>query len=198
MKTRVGLLFLALWLAACTAGPAPAFHGAVISPAMAAPEIALVDQTGQPARLSAWRGDVVLLFFGYTSCPDACPLTMGQFKSLRARLGADATRVKFVLVTVDPAVDTPAKLAAYLAAFDPSFIGLTGTPAELAPVWQAYGVAVGDKDPTSGEIAHSTRIYAVDAQGNLRLTYAVDPTDNTNPLVPDMLDDVRLMLAEAH
>jgi len=148
------------------------FHGAVIEPPVLASDFSLTDQNAQAFRLSAQAGHVVLLFFGYTTCPDECPATMARFKQIRSELGREAERVQFVLVTVDPEVDTPARLREFLAKFDPSFVGLTGTRAELEPVWKTYGVY--QEKQSGGEVAHASRIYAIDAQGNLRLTYTTD------------------------
>jgi len=148
------------------------FHGSVIGPPVLASDFSLTDQNEKPFRLSAQAGQMVLLFFGYTNCPDECPATMAQFKRIRAELGREAERVQFVLVTVDPEVDTPGRLGEFVAKFDPTFIGLTGTRAELEPVWKSYGVYQAKQ--SSGEVAHNSRIYAIDARGNLRLTYTTD------------------------
>jgi protein SCO1/2 len=136
--------------------------------------------------LSGQQGNAVLLFFGYTSCPDVCPATLAAFKQMRAQLGAAADRVQFVMVTTDPAVDTPAKLSQFLGGIDPALVGLTGSRAELMPVWAAYGVYVDQVAP--GAVDHTSRLYAVDAAGNLRLTYQAD----TPPA--DVAQDVRRLL----
>jgi len=152
-----------------------AFHGAVIEPATRAPDFTLTTQNGNSFRLSEQRGKVVVIFFGYTFCPDVCPTTLMEFKKIRARLPRENDRVQFVFVTVDPERDTPTKLRDYLAAFDPAFVGLTGTMAELEPVWRAYGVYRA-KVPGSSDMAytmdHSSRVYVIDANGNLRVTYS--------------------------
>lgn len=165
------ILVSGLWLAT----QPYSFHGAVIEPATRAPDFTLTTQTGESFRLSAQTGNVLVLFFGYTSCPDVCPTTLMAFKKIRARLPRDTDRTRFVFITVDPERDTPAKLRDYLAAFDPAFIGLTGTIAELEPVWRAYGVYRA-KVPGSSDLAytvdHSSRTYVIDASGNLRVTYS--------------------------
>ncbi|MEK6574172.1 MAG: SCO family protein, partial [Chloroflexota bacterium] len=116
------------------------FHGSLIDPPVPAVDFTLTDQTGQPFRLSEQAGNVVLLFFGYTSCPDVCPATLTQFKRIRTEMGKEADRVRFVLVTVDPQRDTAERLRQYLTGFDSSFVGLTGTWLDLDQVYRSYGV----------------------------------------------------------
>jgi protein SCO1/2 len=121
---------------------APRFRGSVIDQAAPAPDFSLADTTGQDYSLSSSRGKVVLLFFGYTQCPDECPATMAQFTRIRADLGAKANEADFVLISVDPQRDTPEVIKSYVATFDPAIHGLTGTKDQLTPVWNSYGVAV--------------------------------------------------------
>lgn len=167
-------------------------HGSVIQPLAPAADFSLPAAQGAPFSLSAQRGKVVVLFFGYIHCTDVCPATLSQFKQIHQRLGADASRVRFVFVTVDPARDTPQTTAQYVAGFDPSLIGLSGSEAQLTPVWQGYGVyrKLDQTSPTdvSYAVEHSTQVYLIDRQGNLRATYpSGTPTD-------DMLQDVRYLL----
>lgn len=166
-----------------------AFHGSLIEPAVAAPDFTLTDQNLQPFRLSDQKGSVVLLFFGYTNCPDACPTTLKQFARARAALGKQAVRVRFALITVDPARDTPERLGQFVAAFDPTFLGLTGSLPDLDAAYHKYGVY--QAIPTPGAdyaVDHSDRIYAVDPRGNLRLTYTPDVT------FEDLTHDVQQLL----
>jgi len=163
-------------------------RGSVIAPPLPAAEISLTDQNGNPFRLSDYRGKVVLLFFGYTYCPDVCPATMAELRAARAMLKADqAARVQVVFITVDPARDTPASIQEYVARFDPTFLGLSGTEQELSKVWQAYGVFRELGAPnTSGnyEVSHTARVYAVDVNGDLSLSFAfgTPPADIANDL----------------
>jgi len=169
------------------------FRGSVIEPPVAAADFSLKEQNGQTFQLSDQHGKPVVLFFGYTSCPDVCPTTLAQFKQTRARLGAQADRVRFVFVTVDPQRDTPDKMGKYLNVFDPAIVGLGGTEAELAPVWTAYGVYRQIQPGSSADaytVDHSARVYLIDAQGNLRATYAFGVQAD------DIAQDVRYLLKQ--
>ncbi len=145
-----------------------AFKGSVIDPPIAAPQISLTGPGGSSVRLTDFRGRVVLVFFGYTHCPNECPATLAILRQARTDLGGDSTGIQVLFVTTDPARDTLAQMAGYLANFDSTFIGLTGTPAELAGVYKDYGVTVLDNGET-----HSTRVYVVDQNGMLGLTFPV-------------------------
>ncbi len=150
-------------------------HGLPIDTPKTAPEIALTSAGGQPFRLSAQKGKIVLIFFGYTSCADVCPTTMAQMKQVRQDLGKQANQVEFVFVTVDPSRDTPQQITSFLDKFDPTFIGIPGTKAQLEPIWKDYGVAVGIPagQNMSGNytVTHSSYIYLIDQQGRMRLLY---------------------------
>ncbi len=167
-------------------------RGSVIDPPMPAAEIALTDQHGNPFRLADYRGKVVLLFFGYTYCPDVCPATMAELRAARAMLKPEqAARVQIVFVTVDPGRDTPASIQEYVSRFDPTFLGLSGTEEKLSAVWQAYGVfrEVEQSDSAGGYlVSHSSRVYVVDVNGNFSLSFAF----GTSPA--DVANDLRILL----
>ena len=171
------------------------FRGSVIDPPVAASNFTLKDQNGQTFQLGDQRGKIVLMFFGYTNCPDVCPTTLLQFKQARAQLGNQAERVRFVFITVDPERDTTEKMKAYLSAIDPAILGLGGSQAELESVWKAYGVYRQKQPGQSPDeyadlIEHSGRVYLIDAQGNLRLTYPFG-------LLPDdVVQDVTYLLKQ--
>src|SRR5690625_4328978 len=116
------------------------FHGAMFDPIETAPDFELADHRGRPFRLQEQDGNIVVLFFGFTSCPDVCPTTLANFRQVKQHLGDDADRVRFVMVTVDPERDTPQRMAQYVEAFDPDFLGLTGTMDEVKMAWDAYNV----------------------------------------------------------
>ncbi len=166
------------------------FQGAVINPPYAADDFSLTDQSGQPFQLSSQRGKVTLLFFGYSHCADVCPATLAEFKQIRQNLGSQADQAAFIFITVDPERDTPATLNTYLAKFDPSFIGLTGSLDQLTPVWKAYGVYQQDLSPSSLDAAvdHSSYIYVIDKAGMVRETFSYG--DN----MEGMAADVRALL----
>src|SRR5579862_3996206 len=127
----VGLLVLALVGCQRTELPVLAVGG----------DFALTDDNNQPFELSSLRGKAVLIFFGYTSCPDVCPTTLSKLSSVQKQLGPDATRVKTLYITVDPDRDTPAVLKADLGYFDLDALGLTGTKSEIDNVVGLYGAS---------------------------------------------------------
>lgn len=161
----------------------PSWRGATITPPWHAPEINLTDQNGQSFTLSKQRGKVVLLYFGYVNCPNECPLTMAHVKLARERLGNRAKDVQVIMVSTDPARDTPQALRDFMGHFDPSFLGLTGTVPELQKVWKDYGVTVEEGGET-----HSTYLYVVDPAGDVRETFLPDAEPN------DIARDVSLLL----
>jgi protein SCO1 len=161
----------------------PTFSGAVISPPYTAKEISLTDHNEKPFKLSDHRGEVVLLYFGYINCPDECPTTMAHIKLALESLGASAKNVQVIMVSTDPARDTPAGLKDFMEHFSPDFLGLTGTPTELEKVWKDYGVVVEDGGET-----HSTFLYVIDPSGNIRETLLPDSQPD------DISADVALLL----
>jgi protein SCO1 len=153
----------------------PSFRGTVINPPAPAAEIKLTDSNGQPFSLSSERGKIVLLYFGYTNCPDECPATMAKLKLTMGIIGNLSQNVQVLMVTTDPARDNAAQMKNWMTGFYPTFLGLFGTPDQLHQAYSAYGVTVED----SGE-THSTYLYVIDAKGNLRLTLdgpSMDPQD---------------------
>jgi protein SCO1/2 len=150
------------------------FQGSLIDPPIPAADFKLTDQNGDIFQLSDHTGEVVLIFFGYTHCPDVCPVTLSEFRQVKAQLGEKAERVQFVFITVDPERDTVDRINSYLAKFDPTFVGLTGDISDLDTVWKAYGVyaAKADSGSAAGDLVdHTARVYAIDVNGSLRLTY---------------------------
>jgi cytochrome oxidase Cu insertion factor (SCO1/SenC/PrrC family) len=151
---------------------------AVSSPDQAAADFKLTDQDGRPFRLSQLRGKLVLLFFGYTSCPDACPTTLSKLSRAYKTLGdAERDKVVTLFVSVDPGRDTPAALKKYLAYFRINSVGLTGTKAEIDEVVRRYGARyeVEQSDSAAGyHINHSTDLYLLDRKGEVahRFSYS--------------------------
>jgi protein SCO1 len=157
----------------------PAFHGSLITPSQPAGDFSLTSQTGSTVKLSDFRGKYVLLYFGFTNCTSECPLTMGFLKQMHDKLGSLADQTQVVMISTDPARDTPAALGDFLGHFDPSFIGLTSTKENLQPVWSEYGVTVLDNGET-----HSSYLYLIDPQGNLVATYPL--LQNADGLTADI------------
>jgi protein SCO1 len=147
-----------------------------------APEFSLLDAKGDGFNLKDIRGKVVLLFFGYTYCPDICPTTLAQLKLAMQDLGKKSEQVQVVFISVDPKRDTSTSMQSYVERFDPAFIGLGGTEEELAPIWSEYGIFREIVEGTSENnyiVNHTGRIILIDQDGNLRLSYGlqVDPED---------------------
>jgi len=170
---------------------APAFKGGVLDPPRAAPEFALQGADGREFRLGRQRGQVVVMAFGYTFCPDVCPTTLAEFAQVKGRLGPAEKQVRFVFITVDPERDSAERLRAYTGAFDRSFLGLTGSDAQLEAVRKAYGV-IARKQSVPGTSAaylvdHSAFVYVVDRDGRLRLMFPFGTA------VDDMTHDIKLL-----
>ncbi len=150
-------------------GQQAGYTGSVVR-AQAAPPLPLVTDAGTPFSLAALRGRVVLVYFGYTQCPDVCPTTLASLQPVFDRLGRDAARVSVLFVTLDPRHDTPARLAAYLGAFTPRAIGLTGSAADARAAARAWGVDW--RRAADGRfIDHTSVITLVDPAGQVRLRY---------------------------
>jgi protein SCO1/2 len=151
--------------------------GTLVDPPKQLTNFTLTSQTGAPLHLSDLRGRPVLLFFGYTHCPDACPTTLAEWKRVKATLGDAAKQVAFVFISVDSQRDQPAVLKKFLAGFDPSFIGLTGDPATIEAVGKDYGLYFKSHADTSNAqyvVDHSPYSYLIDQDGGLRMIYSMD------------------------
>ena len=165
-----------------------------VEPYPPASEFVLTRDDGTSFQLSEKRGDIVLLFFGYTSCPDVCPTTLAELNQALERLNEDdASRVQVVFVTVDPGRDTPERAQEYVNHFNKSFTGLSGTEEELSKVWDDYGVfrEIVDGESAAGYlINHTARVTLIDGDGNLRVSFGFDmPVD-------DIVHDLKLILKE--
>ena len=160
-------------------------------PYPAAPQIELIRSNGETFRLSDQKGKIVLLFFGYTSCPDVCPTTLAELKLVMDYLGDKTQLVQVVFVSVDPKRDTPDKTQEYVEHFNKEFIGLSGPFDKLEAVWKNYGVFREEvqSDSAFGYIVnHTARVYLIDMDGNLRLSYGFQTP------VEDIVNDLELML----
>ncbi|MDB5850559.1 MAG: hypothetical protein JWP29_4311 [Rhodoferax sp.] len=158
-------------LGACSEAK-PSFSAIDLTGADYARGFQLTDHNGQPRSLNDFKGKLVVVFFGYTQCPDVCPTSMAELAEVKASLGADAGKLQGIFVTVDPERDTPEVLKAYMANFDPSFLALRPTPEQLAALakdFKIYYKRVEGKTPTSYTMDHSAGSYVYDTKGQLRL-----------------------------
>lgn len=166
------LIFLfALLLVGCSAPHE--FGGAELSAPQPAPDIELLSASG-PVHLSDFRGKYLFVYFGYTFCPDVCPLTMSTLRSVREKLPEQADQIQVVMITVDPERDTPDVLATYLGYFDDSFIGLTGSQTDIDAMSEPFGVFYEKQEGSAATgylINHSARFYLIDPAGNARVAY---------------------------
>jgi protein SCO1/2 len=168
----VALVFAAaLSLKACSDSQ-PSFRSTDVTGASFARDFELVGHDGQRRRLEDFRGKVVVVFFGFTHCPDVCPITLAELAGALRKLGDDARHVQVLLVTVDPERDTPDVLGGYVTAFNPSFIGLTGTPEQIATAAREFKVIyqrVDGSRPDNYSMDHSAGTFIFDPLGRLRL-----------------------------
>lgn len=167
------LTLLLLLLAACTA--APELNGTALATPVPAPNVALLEAGGEQVALSDFAGKTVLLYFGYTSCPDACPLTLVDLARVQRELDDAGEKMQVVMVTVDPQRDTPEKLAEYVSHFHPSFIGLSGSEEQIAQAAAPFGVYYQAHEGTAASgylVDHTTRIFVIDPDGMYRLSYS--------------------------
>ncbi len=174
-------------------GPKQAFKAVDITGAEYARTLALPDADGQPRALADFKGKVVVVFFGYTQCPDVCPSTMAELTEVKRSLGADGARVQGIFVTVDPERDTAALLKAYVANFGPDLIGLRGTPEQTAAAAKEFKVffaKVPGKTATSYTVDHTAGSYVFDGTGRVRLFTRYGSGAQA------LADDLKLLLAE--
>jgi protein SCO1/2 len=150
------------------------FHGTLLQSPSEAHNFTLTSHTGQSVRLTDFRGKVVMLYFGYTFCPDVCPATLSEVAGAMDLLGEAADQVQFMMVSVDPERDTPANLSSYVAHFDPAFLGLTGTPEQIAEIATLYGIFYEKNEGSSATgylIDHTATITVIDADGHVKLIF---------------------------
>jgi protein SCO1/2 len=151
------------------AGEIEGLKAGVFNPAREAPDFSVRGSDGTALTLSRYRGKVVLLGFGYTSCPNVCPTTLEVLAQAQRKLGPLGSQVQVIYLTVDPERDDSERLKQYLAAFDPTFVGGTGTAAQMAAVRESYGVTA-EKHGTGSDyaVAHSSFVYLITRDGKLR------------------------------
>lgn len=171
-----------------------AFKGIDLTGAEYARTLNLSDQDGRARSLADFKGKVLVVFFGYTQCPDVCPTTMAEVAEVKRSLGADGDKVLGVFVTIDPERDTAQLLKAYLASFDPSFVGLRGSEEQTqaaAKEFKVFFARVPGKTPETYTMDHTAASFIFDTEGRVRV-YARYGA-GAQPLA----DDIKLLLAEA-
>lgn len=170
LRTLLSAAFASLLLTACAQPPAWQLND--VRGHLPDLQFNLTADNGKPMTAADFRGKYVLMYFGYTHCPDVCPLTLVHLHLVMGKLGADADKTRILFVSVDPARDTPTVLHQYVNAFDPHITGLTGTPQQIAALAKRYRAAfnLGAKKPDgSYDVSHSSAIYIFDKQGHVRL-----------------------------
>lgn len=178
-------------LAACSADPKPSFKAVDITGAEYGHDFKLPDTEGKPRSVDDFKGKAVIVFFGYTQCPDACPTTLAEIAEAKRLLGPDGARVQPVLISLDPERDKPDVLKAYVHNFGPDFIALRGTPEQTAAIAKDFKVfyrKVKGSTPGSYTLDHSAASYVYDPKGRLRLY--VRYGGGAQPLA----DDLKLIL----
>lgn len=187
----IPLALASLGLAACHQQDDAGWRLVQVAGHMPDLDFRLTDDQGKPVSGKDYRGKVVLLYFGYTHCPDVCPLTLAQLHVVMQRLGPLADNMRILFVSVDPARDTPEIMHAYVNAFDPRAIGLTGSAGDIEALSKRYRSAF-TREPDKGdgnyEVSHSSAIYVFDREGKARLL----STPN-NPQ-SDMVHDLHLLI----
>lgn len=189
----LGLLAAIVWsIAGCGNPSKPSFKGTDITGAQFARTLALNDHQNKPRTLDDFKGKVVVVFFGYTQCPDVCPTTLAALREVRDKLGAEAKRLQVLFVTVDPERDTQELLSVYVPAFHQDFLGLRGdadATAKVAKEFKIFYAKNPGKTPSSYTIDHSAGVYIFDPQGRVRLFGSQGYT------VDAYLHDIRLLLS---
>ncbi len=173
--------------------PKPSFKGVDITGAEYARKLSLTDGDGQPRTLAEFKGKLVVVFFGYTQCPDVCPTTLAELAEVKRSLGADSARVQGIFVSVDPERDSAALLKSYVASFGPDIIGLRGSLDEtkaVAKEFKVFFAKAPGKTETSYTVDHTAGSYVFDAQGRVRLFTRYGSGAQA------LADDLKVLLAE--
>lgn len=193
-RALLGLPAALLLLAGCRGRSPVSFSATDITGADFGRRLALTDHHGKPRTLEDFKGKVVVVFFGYTQCPDVCPTTLATLREVHEKLGPDGKRLQVLFVTVDPERDTEQLLSLYVPAFDPDFLGLYGdleATAQAAKEFKVFYAKSPGKTPTSYTIDHSAGVFVFDTQGRIRLFGSQGYT------VDSYLHDIRALLAES-
>ena len=172
LVVALAIVLLAAWL--LLGRNAQPEYGILLDAATEPADFTLDSSLGHPVSLADFRGKHTLLYFGYTMCPDVCPTTLADLRTMMAALGDKAQDVQVLFVSVDPERDTPERLAAYLKYFDPTFVGLTGVPEEIEPVASKFGIFYAKHEADSAAnylVDHTSVVVVVDPEGRPRLMF---------------------------
>jgi protein SCO1 len=192
MMHRLFFVLLIVLLAGCHKTVPAHFHASDVSGQYPQADFHLIDHNGKPRSLEEFRGKVVVLFFGYTHCPDVCPTTLADLAQTLRLLGKDADRVQVLFVTIDPERDTQQLLAKFVPAFDPSFLGLYGDAQATASAAKSFRADYQKVPTRKGYLMdHTTFIYMLDTQGKLRLMAGDRESSEW------LAEDIRQLLASA-
>ena len=193
-KIAIGALWVgAAGIFSACSPKGPKFQGVDLTGAEYGRDLPLTDQFGKERSIKDFAGKAVVVFFGYTQCPDVCPTSMSELAEVKRSLGADGDKLQGIFVTVDPERDTAEMLKGYMASFDPSFIALRGTPEQLVAVakdFKIYFKRVDGQTPTSYTMDHSAGSYVYDTKGRLRVYHRYGAG------VQSLAADVRALLDE--
>jgi protein SCO1/2 len=179
-RLRIGLVLLGVIMLLALGGwwalrqKPYSYHGETVEPPAPAADFTLTGPDGKTLSLSDFRGKVVALYFGYTFCPDVCPTTLAALAQAMRELGPSADGVQVIMVTVDPERDTPDKLNTYVTAFDPCFVGLSGTPDEIASAARPFGIVYekhAGSTATDYLVDHTATTTVIDKEGRVRLVW---------------------------
>jgi protein SCO1/2 len=187
---RAAGILLTLMLAACHDTPQPAWRLTDVSGHLPDLSFTLTDDNGRPVKGEDFKGKIALMYFGYTHCPDVCPLTLTQLHVVLDRLGPAADNMRILFVSVDPKRDTPAVMHDYVQAFDKRAVGLSGTDAQVEALAKRFRSAF-TREPDKGdgryEVTHSSAIYIFDRSGKARLIATPNASQD------DMVHDLTLL-----
>jgi len=192
VRRSLAALAAAALVAGCDGGR-PSFKSIDITGAEYGKALALTGHDGRARTLADFQGKLVVLTFGFTHCPDVCPTTLADVAQALTSLGRDAERVQVLFMTVDPERDTPARLAKYVPAFDPRFLGLYGDAEATQRVAKEFKIFYDKREgssPDSYSVDHSAQVYVLDAKGRLRLLVKHER------IGADLADDLRTLLRE--
>jgi protein SCO1/2 len=190
LLTTTAALALSAALAGCGKKEV-VFQGSDISGTALGRDLDMIDDSGKPRTLDDYKGKVAVVFFGFTQCPDVCPTAMAELSETMDLLGADAAKVQVLMISVDPARDTPEVLSAYVKAFNPSFVGLTGTPEQLGKTAKSFKAYYAKSSGGTAEqygMDHASSFYILDQDGEARVLVS------GNASAKDIASDIKQLL----